>query len=67
MTITPEMKEAVLQAGDEPVRVEDPVTNTAYLVVREDVYRQMHALAAMDHSDLSLYEYEDYHPLEETS
>jgi len=29
MTLTPELKEAVEKAGDEPVRVEDPETHTA--------------------------------------
>ena len=66
MTITPEMMKAVARAGEEPVRVENPETRTAYLLVREDVYRRLHELAAMDHSDLSLYEYEDYRPLDET-
>ncbi len=55
-TLTPELKQAVEKAGDEPVRVEDPQTHTIYLVVREDVYRRMHALTAIDHSDPSLYE-----------
>ena len=36
MTLTPELKQAVEKAGDEPVRVEDPETHTAYLIVRED-------------------------------
>ena len=40
MTLTPELKQAVEKAGDEPVRVEDPETHTAYLIVREDVYRR---------------------------
>jgi len=55
MTLTPELKQAIEKAGDEPVRVEDPETHTAYLIVREDVYRRMYALTAIDHSDRSLY------------
>jgi hypothetical protein len=31
MTLTPELKQAVEKAGDEPVRVEEPETHTAYL------------------------------------
>ena len=42
MTFTPELKQGVEQAGDEPVRVEDPETHTAYLIIREDVYRRMY-------------------------
>ncbi|MGC8643552.1 MAG: hypothetical protein ACP5XB_27155 [Isosphaeraceae bacterium] len=62
MTLTPELKQAVEKAGDEPVRVEDPETRTSYLIVREDVYRRIVALAAIDHSDRSLYEFGEFHP-----
>jgi hypothetical protein len=62
MTLTPELKEAVAKAGNEPVRVEDPETHTAYLIVREDVYRRMCALSVSDHSDRSLYEFGEFHP-----
>ena len=62
MTITTEQKQAVREAGDQPVRVEDPETKTAYLIVREDVYRKMHALVATDHADRSLYEFGEFHP-----
>ena len=41
MTLTPELKQAIEKAGDEPVRVEDPETHTAYLIVREVMYRRM--------------------------
>ncbi len=62
MTLTLELKQAVEKAGEEPVRVEDPETHAAYLIVREDVYRRMFALAAIDHSDRSLYEFGEFYP-----
>ena len=62
MTLSPELKKAVEKSGDEPVRVADPDTHTAYLIVREDVFRRMYALAAIDHSDRSLYEFGEFHP-----
>jgi hypothetical protein len=61
MTLTPELKQAVDKAGDQPVRVEDPETHTAYLIVREDIYRRMYALTVIDHSDRSLYEFGEFH------
>lgn len=61
MTLTAELKQAVEKAGDEPVRVEDPKSHTAYLIVREDVYRRMYALTGIDHSDRSLYEFGEFH------
>jgi hypothetical protein len=62
MTLSAELKQAVEKAGDEPVRLEDPETHTAYLIVREDVYRRMQGPAAVDHSDRSLYEFGEFHP-----
>jgi hypothetical protein len=62
MTLTPELKQAVERAGEEPVRVEDPETRTAYVLVREDVYRRMRELIAIDHADRSLYEFGEFHP-----
>ena len=62
VTLTPELKRAVEKAGEEPVRVEDPDTHTAYVIVREDVYRRMYASAIVDHSDRSLYEFGEFHP-----
>jgi hypothetical protein len=61
MTLTPELKQAVEKAGEEPVRVEDPETHTAYLIVREDVYRRMCELSSVDHPDRSLYEFGEFH------
>lgn len=62
MTITPELKAAVERSGGEPVRIEDPETKSAYLVIREEVYREMQGLAIIDHSDRSLYEFGEFLP-----
>jgi hypothetical protein len=62
MTLTPELKQAVERAGDEPVRVEDPETHTAYVVIKEDLYRQLRA--AVPESDFTLQEFEELTPLE---
>jgi hypothetical protein len=43
-TITPELRQAIEQAGDVPARVVDPETNTAYVLLRADVYEQYKAL-----------------------
>ena len=40
-TLTQELKRAIERAGDEPVRVEDPDTQTAYVVIKEDLYRKL--------------------------
>jgi hypothetical protein len=62
MTLAPELKQAVEKAGDEPVRVEDPKTHTAYRIVREDVFRRMYGLTAIDHSNRSLSEFGEFYP-----
>jgi hypothetical protein len=40
-TLTPELRQAVEQAGDQPVEINDPQTNTEYILVRADVYKRM--------------------------
>ena len=62
MTLTPELKQAVEKAGDEPVHVEHPEAHTANGIVREDVYRRIYVLTAIDHSDRSLHEFVEFHP-----
>ena len=40
-TLTPELRRAVEQAGDSPVRLTDPETLRDYVLVRADVYEQL--------------------------
>ena len=44
MTITPELQHALEQAGDSPVELTDPRTNTSYVLVRSDLYHEMREL-----------------------
>ncbi len=62
MTLTPELKQAVDEAGSEPVRLEDPETHTAYVVIKEDLYRKLSE--SVPESDLTLHEFEELIPLE---
>jgi len=43
-TLTPELREAVELAGDQPVEITDPETNTAYVLLKADVYRRLREL-----------------------
>jgi PHD/YefM family antitoxin component YafN of YafNO toxin-antitoxin module len=40
-TLTPELKRAVEEAGDSPVRLMDPQTHRAYVLVSAEVYDRM--------------------------
>ena len=62
MTLTEELKNAIERAGDEPVRVEDPDTHTAYVVIKEDLYRKLKE--AVPESDFTLHEFEELIPSE---
>ena len=57
MTLTPELKQAVEEAGGEPVRVEDPETRTAYVVITEALYRKLSD--SVPESDSTLHEFEE--------
>jgi hypothetical protein len=37
MTVTPELKQAIEKAGDEPERAHEPDTHRAYVVIKEDL------------------------------
>jgi len=62
MTLTPELTHAIENAGGQPVRVEDPETHTAYVVIKEDLYRKLRD--AVPESDFTLHEFEELIPLE---
>jgi hypothetical protein len=64
MTITPELKQAVEQAGEKPVLLEDPETKTAYVVVKREVFEQLMKLMSVEQVDRSLYEFGEFHPIE---
>jgi PHD/YefM family antitoxin component YafN of YafNO toxin-antitoxin module len=40
-TLTPELKRAVEQAGDAPVRLTDPETHRAYVLISAEVYARL--------------------------
>jgi hypothetical protein len=62
-TITPEQRREIEKAGENPVRVEDPETHMAYVILREDVYQELRRLLAEEEIDPSLYEFGDFEPL----
>ena len=37
-TLTPELKQAIEQAGDELVRLEDPQTRQTYVLLKSEVF-----------------------------
>jgi hypothetical protein len=65
MTITDEQRLAIERSGAEPVRVEDPQTGSAYYLIRADVFEKLRELVAIEGSDRSLYEFEDFRPIDE--
>jgi hypothetical protein len=40
-TLTPELRQAVEQAGDSPVRLMDPETHRAYVLVSAEIFERM--------------------------
>ena len=44
MLITPELRQAIEQAGGPPVRLEDPETNQVYVLLSGDVYERVRAI-----------------------
>lgn len=63
MTMTPEQKKAVDQAGDAPVFVEDPETHECYVIVKEETYRRLAKAVEVESVDPSFFEYGEFIPL----
>jgi hypothetical protein len=63
MNLTPELRQAVQQAGEEPVRIEDPETHQSYVIVKEEVYRRIREAVEIEKVDPSFFEYGDFTPL----
>jgi hypothetical protein len=40
-TLTPELRRAVEQAGDQPVEITDPQTNASYVLVKAEIFNRM--------------------------
>ncbi|HEX8199823.1 MAG TPA: hypothetical protein VF590_04995 [Isosphaeraceae bacterium] len=40
-TLTPELKQAISQAGDSPIRLTDPETHRTYVLVSAEVYERL--------------------------
>lgn len=39
--LTPELRRQIEQAGDEPVRIEDPDTHETYVILKAQVYERL--------------------------
>jgi hypothetical protein len=44
-TLTPEQRQAIQNAGEEPIGIADPETQTEYVILKADVYDRIRALA----------------------
>jgi hypothetical protein len=47
-TLTPEQRQAARQAGEQPIRLVDPDTDTPYVLLRADVYERLRPPAEGD-------------------
>jgi hypothetical protein len=62
MILTPELKQAIEKSGGQPVRVEDPETHKAFVVIEEDLYHKLRD--GVPEIDFTLHEFEELIPLE---
>ena len=63
MTMKPEQKQAVDQAGDAPVVVGDPETHESYVIVKQETYRRLTQAVEVESVDPSFFEYGEFIPL----
>ena len=65
MPISPELRQALERSGDQPLRIEDPESHAAYVVVKADAYARMRAILEEDEIDPSFFEIDDFEPARE--
>jgi hypothetical protein len=56
-TLTPELRREIERAGDLPVRIEDPETHIAYVILKEEVYRRIRELIPDEPSERLSHEH----------
>ena len=49
-TLTPELRREIEKSGGNPVRLEDPETNTAYVLLKAEEYDRLKPGARCEHS-----------------
>ena len=62
--LTAEQRGLVERAGDEPVQPEGPETHEVFIVIRQEVFQRLREPIEIEHSDPSLFEFEDFQPLQ---
>ena len=67
MTLSPEQRQVVGEAGDRPVSIIDPETHQTYLIIKAEVYDQLRSLCAEEEIDPSFFEIDEFEPAREDS
>jgi hypothetical protein len=64
-TITPEQRQLIEQAGDEPVRISDAESNREYVLLSADIFDRMRHLLEVEEIDPSFFEIGNFEPVGE--
>jgi hypothetical protein len=65
MSLSPEQRRAIGEAGDEPVPIVDPETHMTYLIIKAEVYDRLRLLGEEEEIDPSFFEIDDFEPTRE--
>jgi hypothetical protein len=65
MTLSPEQRRVVGEAGDRPVPIVDPETHQTHLITKAEVYDQLRSRCEEEEIDPSLFEIDDFEPARE--
>jgi hypothetical protein len=60
VTLTEEQRREITRAQGYPVRVEDPETNNAYVILRVEIYHRLREHLLEEEIDPSIFEIDDY-------
>jgi hypothetical protein len=69
MMLSPDLRRAIGEAGDQPVPIVDPETHQIYLIIKAEDYDRMRASreVEVEEIDPSFFEIDDFEPAREDS
>jgi hypothetical protein len=65
MTLSPEQRRVIGEAGDRPVPIIDPDTHQTYVIIKAEVYDRLRAPREEEEIDPSFFEIDDFEPARE--
>jgi hypothetical protein len=62
VVLSPEQRQAIGEAGGQPVPIIDPETHQTYLIIKAEVFERLREYSEKEEIDPSFFEIDDFEP-----